>query len=186
MAKTFSTSSENIAAKGKGKVKLPIESSEAVQLLADCSVTPTEVQHMGDSTPLINAWRTVVGGNEVSFCHSVKTNDNRVHIRDASGGVTTLTGGRDQFINNLLRNFHAGLAANGENGPGANSPVAMETYLPNLEDVEAAYRMLAGEGQQILVDALMRQVEVNLSEQGVVLEPEWKAKTEANLSLWST
>ncbi|GFO67485.1 hypothetical protein GMLC_10640 [Geomonas limicola] len=104
---THSTSSQILAAIGKGKEKLPLESPAARRLLSDCNVAPGQVQRMKDGTPLINSWVTVVEGKAVAYCHSVKTNDDKTYVRDFRGEITTLSGGRDEFIGNLLQLFLA-------------------------------------------------------------------------------
>lgn len=180
---TFSTSSKILAVKGKGKVKLAIDSPEAVQLLAVCNVAPSEVQCLNNGTPLINAWKTLVNGKEVTFCYSVKTRDNRIHIRDSVGKVTTLSHGRDHFVDELLQRFHSQPSPIQELSEDGDS--ASNKYLPLKEDVEAAYRMLAGQGQEISLDVLLEQIRINLTIQGVVLHDEWQIKTEANIVLWS-
>lgn len=98
-----STNGRSLAITGKGKEKLALDSAEAIQLLTDCKVAPGQVQRMMDGTPLINAWLIVAEGKEIVYCHSVKTNDDRTHILDFKGNVTTLSYGRDVFIGDLLQ-----------------------------------------------------------------------------------
>jgi hypothetical protein len=102
-SKLFSTSTKMIEARGKGKVKLPLDSKGAIELLQDCNLVAQDVKLM-NGIPLVNAWVTIINGNQVTFCHSVTTIDGNIYIRDCNGIVTT-PNRRDSFIDNLLSNF---------------------------------------------------------------------------------
>ena len=119
-----STTNKLVAERGNAKLKLGINSDVAQKLLSDCGVAPEEVQcDKRDGTALINAWYALIDGQNVTYCHSVKTLDGRTHVRDMNGSITSMKKDRDAFIRGLLKEYLEKRPMKAGALPSGNTPV---------------------------------------------------------------
>ena len=58
-------------------------------------------------------------------------------------------------------------------------------HLPTKEDFESAYRTLTRLGDEISLDAILDQIEINVTKAGLALKSNWRMITEMNIEIWS-
>jgi hypothetical protein len=59
------------------------------------------------------------------------------------------------------------------------------SYIPSKEDFDTAYRTLAKPGQEVIIDAVLDQIEHSAKKAGHNLEENWRMITERNIEIWS-
>ena len=59
------------------------------------------------------------------------------------------------------------------------------SYLPTKEDFESAYRTLTRLGDELSLDAILDQIEINVTKAGLSLKSNWRMITEKNIEIWS-
>ena len=57
--------------------------------------------------------------------------------------------------------------------------------LPSKEDFESAYRTLTRLGDELSLDAILDQIEINVTKAGRTLKSNWRMITEKNIEIWS-
>lgn len=59
------------------------------------------------------------------------------------------------------------------------------SYLPNKDDFETAYRTLTNPGETISIDSVLDQLEINAKKNRLLLKSNWRIITEKNIKVWS-
>ena len=66
-----------------------------------------------------------------------------------------------------------------------NSQPQDNNYLPTKDDFELAYRSLTRLGDELSLDAILDQIEINITKAGLSLKSNWRIITEKNIEIWS-
>ena len=59
------------------------------------------------------------------------------------------------------------------------------SHLPTKENFESTYRALARLGDELSLDAILDQIEINVTKTGLALKSNWRMITEKNIEIWS-
>lgn len=65
------------------------------------------------------------------------------------------------------------------------TPQLDNNYLPTIEDLEIAYRMLTRHGEAIASDLVLDQIEIIMKNRGLSLKINWRLITEKNIEIWA-
>jgi hypothetical protein len=106
--------------------------------------------------------------------------NHKQHLREAHGlKVVRDTEGKYLFDRADLGMQHA------HTDPHITSK-SQESYLPNKEDFERAYRSLSRLGQEVSIDAILDKIESDATHSGLILKENWRMITERNIiDVWS-